>query len=148
MQVISSLPGPIRIVGRKDGEFAVRHVRRRMDDDAALGQVAADFRELVPQALAALGFEEITSTAAIFPSVGLAVTDAVYQRGVNYLPATQAADGSWHVKSRAVKLQPYFQSGFPYEHDQWISNTATAWASAALALAADPSAPKAQAQLR
>jgi len=67
---------------------------------------------------------------------------------VNYLVATQAADGSWHVKSRAVKLQPYFQSGFPYEHDQWISNTATAWAAAALALAADPPALKAQARPR
>jgi len=85
---------------------------------------------------------------ALNRSVSLAVTDAVYQRGVNYLVATQAADGSWHVKSRAVKLQPYFQSGFPYEHDQWISNTATAWAAAALALAADPPALKAQARPR
>jgi len=74
---------------------------------------------------------------ALNQGAGLAVTDAVYQRGVKYLLATQAVDGSWHVKSRAVKLQPYFQSGFPYDHDQWISNTATAWASAALALAAD-----------
>ena len=31
--------------GRKAGVFAVRHVRRRRDDDAVLGQVAADFRE-------------------------------------------------------------------------------------------------------
>jgi hypothetical protein len=47
----------------------VRRVWRRRDDDGMLGQVAPDFRELVPQALAALGFEEIfTSPAAIFPS--------------------------------------------------------------------------------
>lgn len=85
---------------------------------------------------------------ALNGGAGLAVSDAAYQRGVNYLLSTQAADGSWHVKSRAVKLQPYFQSGFPYEHDQWISNTATAWAAAALALAADPMAHKAQARLR
>jgi hypothetical protein len=31
-----------------------------------------------------------------------------------------------------MKIQPYFQSGFPYDHDQWISATATAWASMAL----------------
>ena len=73
------------------------------------------------------------------------MTDAVYQRGLKYLLATQAADGSWHVRSRAVKLQPYFQSGFPYDHDQWISNTATAWAAAALALAADQPGPQAKA---
>jgi hypothetical protein len=44
MQVISSArPNPDR--GRQAGAFAVRHVRRHRDDDAALGQVAADFRE-------------------------------------------------------------------------------------------------------
>ena len=48
---------------------------------------------------------------------------------------TQAADGSWHVASRAVKSQPYFESGFPYGHDQWISSMGTGWASNALALA-------------
>ena len=24
-------------------------------------------------------------------------------------------------KPRAMKIQPYFQSAFPYDHDQWIS---------------------------
>jgi hypothetical protein len=33
-----------------------------------------------------------------------------------------------------MKIQPYFQSGFPYEHDQWISATGTAWAAMALTL--------------
>jgi hypothetical protein len=37
------------------------------------------------------------------------------------------------VRSRAVKLQPYFQSGFPYGHDQWISSAATGFAVMALA---------------
>jgi hypothetical protein len=32
-----------------------------------------------------------------------------------------------------MKLQPYFQSGFPYDHDQWISTAATAWAVSAMA---------------
>jgi hypothetical protein len=36
------------------------------------------------------------------------------------------------VKSRAVKFQPYFESGFPYGHDQWISASATAWATVAI----------------
>ncbi len=60
-------------------------------------------------------------------------TDAAYRRAVEYLLKTQQADGSWHVKSRAVKFQPYFESGFPYGHDQWISASATAWATVALA---------------
>jgi len=57
---------------------------------------------------------------------------AAYEKGVAYLLRTQMDDGSWYVRSRAVKLQPYFQSGFPYEHEQWISYVATANATVAL----------------
>lgn len=63
----------------------------------------------------------------------LNTTDRVYQRGVKYLLSTQNEDGSWYVRSRAPKFQPYFQSGFPFEHDQWISSAATGWAVMALA---------------
>jgi hypothetical protein len=59
--------------------------------------------------------------------------DAAYRRGVEYLLATQWPDGSWYVRSRAPKFQPYFQSGFPFEHDQWVSAAGTAWAVMALA---------------
>jgi hypothetical protein len=55
-----------------------------------------------------------------------------YRRGVNYLLRTQEKDGSWHVRSRAFGFQPYFESGFPHGHDQWISMAATAWAAMAL----------------
>jgi hypothetical protein len=40
------------------------------------------------------------------------------------------------VASRAPKLQPYFESAFPYGHDQWISVAATSFAVMALAPAA------------
>jgi ankyrin repeat protein len=63
----------------------------------------------------------------------LAVSDPAYKRGVKFLLDTQFEDGSWYVRSRAVKLQPYFQGGFPYDHDQWISSTATGFAVMALA---------------
>jgi N-acyl-D-amino-acid deacylase len=61
----------------------------------------------------------------------------VYKKGVKFLLGTQNSDGSWHVSSRATKFQIYFESGFPYGHDQWISTMATGWASAALSLAID-----------
>ena len=51
----------------------------------------------------------------------IAVSDPVYQKGVRYLLRDQAADGSWHVKTRSIWIQPYFDSGFPYGQDQWIS---------------------------
>jgi ankyrin repeat protein len=59
--------------------------------------------------------------------------DAV-RRGVEFLLATQYPDGSWYVRSRAIKFQPYFESGFPFGHDQWISTAGTAWAAQAIAL--------------
>jgi hypothetical protein len=67
-------------------------------------------------------------------------TDRAFQRGVEYLLRTQAADGSWHVKSRSIWLQPYFESGFPYGQDQFISTAGTAWAAMALTTAASPEA--------
>ena len=72
--------------------------------------------------------------------------DAVYQKGIRYLLRAQATDGSWHVMSRSIWIQPYFDSGFPYEHDQWISAAGTAWASMALSLAVEPTAVQALAK--
>jgi ankyrin repeat protein len=63
--------------------------------------------------------------------------EAAFQKGVKYLLSTQHADGSWYVRSRAPKFQPFFESGFPYGHDQWISSMATGWAAASLAIAMD-----------
>jgi ankyrin repeat protein len=66
--------------------------------------------------------------------LGVAATDPAFRKGIDFLLRTQKDDGTWYVKNRAMKLQPYFESGFPYEHDQWISASSTAWASMALTL--------------
>jgi hypothetical protein len=42
------------------------------------------------------------------------------------------------ASNRSIWLQPYFESGFPYGQDQFISTAGTAWASMALAAAAQP----------
>ena len=75
------------------------------------------------------------SLFALAQSGGITPDHTAYKKGVAYLLSSQRQDGSWYVKSRAVKFQPYFDGGFPYEHDQWISSMATGWATAALALA-------------
>jgi len=75
------------------------------------------------------------SLFALAEGAGVSPGDASYQKGVKYLLGTQRADGSWYVRSRAPKFQPYFESGFPYGHDQWISTAATAWAAMGLAYA-------------
>jgi ankyrin repeat protein len=68
---------------------------------------------------------------------GMPASDSVYCRGVDYLLRTQQEDGTWHVITRAFGFQPYFQSGFPYDHDQWISQAGTALATIALTFAAN-----------
>ena len=73
---------------------------------------------------------------ALHESGALAVIDTAYQRGIRFLMNTQLEDGSWYVKSRSHPFQPYFESGFPHGHDQWISAAATNWAVMALAPAA------------
>jgi len=66
----------------------------------------------------------------------VAATHPAYKGGVEFLLKTQAADGSWHVRRRAVPLQPHFEAGFPYGKDQFISAAATNWAVMALTFAA------------
>jgi ankyrin repeat protein len=92
---------------------------------------------------------------ALHEAGGVAVTDPAWQKGLQYLLSTQEADGSWHVHTRmlspAAVSPPYFETGFPYEHDQFLSTAATCWASMALMLnlpkAAKPSAPQPPAAL-
>ncbi len=69
---------------------------------------------------------------ALHQGGGVSVTDTRYRKGIEFLLNTSREDGVWHVKSRSFAFQPYFESGFPFEHDQWISAAATGWSSMAL----------------
>ena len=75
---------------------------------------------------------------ALYTAGRTPITDPAYRKGIDYLLRTQANDGTWHVKSRSIWLQPYFESGFPYGQDQFISTAGTAWAAMALATTAQP----------
>ena len=75
---------------------------------------------------------------ALAENKGMSTSGSAFQHGVQFLLKTQHEDGSWHVRSRSMPFQPYFQSGFPYDQDQWISMAGTAWATAALAVASEP----------
>jgi hypothetical protein len=67
---------------------------------------------------------------------GMSAKNSIYRTGVTFLLRTQLEDGSWFVRSRAVPIQPFFDSGFPYGRDQFISAAATNWATMALMIAA------------
>jgi ankyrin repeat protein len=53
-------------------------------------------------------------TLVALHTAGVPVSDAAYQRGVQFLLKTQLEDGSWYVPTRALGFQPYFDSGFPH----------------------------------
>lgn len=61
--------------------------------------------------------------------------EVAYTNGISYLIKHQTVHGSWHVRSRSKPFQKYFETGFPHEKDQFISTSATAWATIALLLA-------------
>ena len=60
--------------------------------------------------------------------------DQHIQKGLKFLVDTRLEDGSWLVKSRSKPFQPYYETGFPHGKDQFISVTASAWATTALIL--------------
>ncbi|HEY2845583.1 MAG TPA: ankyrin repeat domain-containing protein, partial [Bryobacteraceae bacterium] len=112
---------------------------------AAAGASAAELRKLAEPILAQQRADGGWAQRQGFPSDAYATGMTLWAlneagvmrpdaKGVKFLLGTQSADGSWHVASRATKFQQYFESGFPYAHDQWISTMATGWAANALAL--------------
>jgi hypothetical protein len=63
---------------------------------------------------------------------GIPVSDNAYRRGIQYLLKNQYADVSWFVKTRAFPVQPQMESGYPFGYNQWISEAAASWATAAI----------------
>ena len=57
----------------------------------------------------------------------------VYEKGSDYLLKTQDTSGGWIVATRSFPIQPFVDGDFPpYNYDQFISATATNWATMAL----------------
>ncbi|MCA9007378.1 MAG: hypothetical protein KDA70_19055 [Planctomycetaceae bacterium] len=75
-----------------------------------------------------------TVLVALLRSQLIAADQAAIRKGIQYLIDTQQDDGSWHVISHAKPFQTYFETGFPYGKDQFISVTASSWATVALLL--------------
>jgi hypothetical protein len=88
--------------------------------------------------LPTLSSDAYVSGQAVYALAEIDARDsASYTKGFDYLLSTQQEDGSWHVKTRSFPIQPYFDSGFPHDHDQWISCAATSWATMALTTGLD-----------
>jgi hypothetical protein len=75
-----------------------------------------------------------SALVALYETGQIKIEDPAYQRGLQWLIATQLEDGSWHVVSHSKPFQPYFESGYPHGNDQFISIAGAGWATMALAL--------------
>lgn len=121
--------------GTKDIEAAVKELTGKQRADGGWAQL--DGSEPLA-ATASDAYATGTALVALHQAGGLKTGDAVYQRGLRYLLKTQQADGTWHVVTRSKPIQKYFETGFPYGKDQFISSSATGWSVTALALAIEP----------
>lgn len=108
-------------------------------------ELAVARKELIDTQLPDGGFAQIekrepdayaTGSALYALHVGgkVKTSDAAYRKGLAFLVKSQKDDGTWHVTTRSRPIQKYFETGFPYEKDQFISCAGTGWATAALAL--------------
>lgn len=69
----------------------------------------------------------------VLSELGDSTNEPAYRRGVAYLLASQHDDGSWFVQTRAKPVQMFFDNGDPHGKSQFISISATGWATTALA---------------
>lgn len=69
---------------------------------------------------------------ALYEAGKMSVTASAYNRGRFFLLTTQAMDGSWSVPKRAISVQGYVETGYPYENAQYISIGGACWATIAL----------------
>jgi len=107
-------------------EAAAKDLIAWQADDGAWAQTAE---------LASDAYATGTALVVLHEAGGLAVSDPIYRKGIDYLLRMRLDDGSWRVATRSKPIQEYFESGFPHEKDQFISVSATCWATTALLLA-------------
>ena len=110
----------------KQIEQAVSALKAKQRDNGGWGQM---------DDMASDAYATGSALVALMEEGHVSKTDPAIEKGIEYLLKTQAADGTWHVATRAKPVQEYFVSGFPYEKDQFISISATAWSTLALIVA-------------
>jgi ankyrin repeat protein len=110
---------------------AVDDLARRQMRSGGWGQLPGDAADAYATGEALVALQE----------AGIPTRDPRIQRGLRYLISTQARDGTWRVPSRMISpatvSPPYFETGFPYGKDEFLSYAGSCWAVMAL-LAAVP----------
>lgn len=66
-------------------------------------------------------------------TAGVPTTNEACRKGIQFLLRNQYQNGAWLVKTRSFPTQPYFESGYPFGNNQWISAAGASWAALAIA---------------
>ena len=118
--------------GRRELEPRIAALRSAQRSDGGWGQIPT---------LASDAYATGEALTVLLTCGGLSVDDPRYARGAEFLLRTQFPDGSWYVKTRTWPFQTHFSTGFPFGRDQWVSASATTWATLALLHTLDPGGP-------
>ena len=113
-------------------DCATAELQSRVDAVAASGGGWAQLPGMESDAYAT-GQTLYTLVTTTVPSERNSEFTKAIKRARSYLIRTQKQDGSWFVKSRSKPIQKFFDNGDPHGKDQFISISATSWATAALA---------------
>ncbi|MCE9562148.1 MAG: hypothetical protein K8U57_08850 [Planctomycetes bacterium] len=122
-----------RLLGLKSAGVSAEEIRKACEELAKTQRPDGGWGQT--DTMASDAYATGSALVALQLGAGMPTDDPIYRRGMGYLVRNQLADGSWHVRSRSLSLQPYYESGFPHGKDQFISCAATGWATTALALA-------------
>jgi len=125
-----------RLWGMKYAGASAEQINAAAKDLLATQRVDGGWNQISGQASDA--YATGSALVALHEVGRLATEDPAYLRGLAFLLQSQKNDGTWFVASRSKPFQPYFESGFPYSKNQFISAAASGWATAALALALPP----------
>ena len=104
-------------------DAAIRDIRAHQEQGGGWSQ----FGRTQPDAYATGLTLFAMSVAGVLP------TDEAYKKGLAFLRDTQYQDGTWLVRTHSFPIQRYFESGFPFGRNQWISAAGTSWAALAIA---------------
>ena len=129
-QPISTEDHAFKILGLIWGGGSQAAIRKTADALMALQQPDGGWGQR--SSLASDAYATGQALMALRESKAVAVDNSSYRRGIQFLLGSQLEDGSWYVRTRALPLQPYFDSDFPHGADQFISAAATNWAAMAL----------------
>jgi ankyrin repeat protein len=123
-----------QILGLVWGGGSRERIREAAGELAALGRPDGGWAQTAT--LASDAYATGQALTALVESGVVKPDTALFRRGIRFLLNSQLEDGSWYVRTRAIPIQPHFDSDFPHGKDQFISAAASNWASIALAIAA------------